>query len=112
DLLPALALGAEPPRGRILDRPPLRVHLLDRSVLQRVFGVLGSAEAVVEMAASVASLVAPGWGPGPPFPPGTPLLAASGAAFTAVVLGQFANAFACRRNTGGPGRSAGPATGC
>jgi magnesium-transporting ATPase (P-type) len=112
DLLPALALGAEPPRGRILDRPPLRVHLLDRSVLQRVFGVLGSAEAVVEMAASVASLVAAGWRPGTPFPTGTPLLAASGAAFTAVVLGQFANAFACRRNTGGPGRSAGPATGC
>ena len=30
------------------------------------------------------------------FPSGAPLLAASGAAFTAVVAGQMANAFACR----------------
>lgn len=36
------------------------------------------------------------WRPGDAFPHGATLLAASGAAFTAVVLGQVANAFACR----------------
>src|SRR5262249_16233331 len=76
---------------------------LDRAVVRRVFGVLGPTEAVVEMAAFVASLVAVGWRPGDPFPTSTPLLGASGAAFTAVVLGQFANAFACRGEHRRPG---------
>jgi hypothetical protein len=40
--------------------------------------------------------VAAGWRPGQDFPEGDVLLAASGAAFTAVVLGQMANTFACR----------------
>jgi hypothetical protein len=61
-----------------------------------VFGVLGPVEAAVELAAFLAVLVASGWQPGDAFPSGATLLAASGAAFTAVVLGQVANAFACR----------------
>jgi calcium-translocating P-type ATPase len=96
DLLPALALGAEMPRPGVLDQPPQRGHLLDRPLLLRVFGALGPAEAVVEMAAFLAVFVASGWRPGDSFPTGSTLLAASGAAFTAVVVGQFANAFACR----------------
>ena len=96
DLLPALALGAEMPRPGVLDQPPQRGHLLDRRLLRRVFGALGPAEAAVEMAAFLAVFVAAGWRPGDSFPTGTTLLTASGAAFTAVVLGQFANAFACR----------------
>jgi hypothetical protein len=62
----------------------------------RVFGVLGPLEAAVELAGSLAAFVASGWRPGDAFPAGAILLAASGAAFTAVVLGQVANAFACR----------------
>ncbi|MFM8303774.1 MAG: HAD-IC family P-type ATPase [Actinomycetota bacterium] len=96
DLLPALALGAEPPAAGVLERPPPRRHLLDRPVLGRVFGVLGPVEAVMEMAAFFATFVAAGWLPGSPFPGGATALAASGAAFTAVVVGQMANAFACR----------------
>jgi magnesium-transporting ATPase (P-type) len=96
DVLPALALGAEPPSEHVLDRPPGRRHLLDRSILGRAFGVLGPVEALVELSAFVVTFVAVGWRPGEPFPEGETLLMASGAAFTAVVLAQSANAFACR----------------
>ncbi|TPV53610.1 cation-transporting P-type ATPase [Pseudarthrobacter phenanthrenivorans] len=95
DLLPALALGAEPPGKRVLARPPERRHLMDRQLMVRVFCVLGPVEAAIEMAAFSAVLFSGGWTrgelPGPEL-----LMAASGAAFTAVVLGQLANAFACR----------------
>ena len=96
DVLPALALGAEPPAAHVLDRPPTRRHLMDRSVFARAFGVLGPTEAFVELAAFVTVFLAAGWFPGESFPGGETLLTASGAAFTAVVFGQSANAFACR----------------
>ena len=70
DLLPALALGTEPPTPGVLDRPPERRHLLDRRLLVRVFGVLGPVEALFEMAAFVVALVAAGWRPGDAFPTG------------------------------------------
>jgi calcium-translocating P-type ATPase len=103
DLLPALALGAEAPREGVLRKPHQGQHLIDGSLLRRVFGVLGPAEAVVEMSAFVAVFLAAGWRPGTEFPTGHALLAASGAAFSAVVLGQMANAFACRSTTRWPG---------
>jgi calcium-translocating P-type ATPase len=96
DVFPALALGAEPPDKRTLDGPPIRGHLLDRDVMFRSFAVLGSVEAVVALLAFIASFAAQGWRPGDEFPGGAVLVAASGAAFTAIVLGQAANAFACR----------------
>ncbi|MFN8506497.1 MAG: cation-transporting P-type ATPase [Dehalococcoidia bacterium] len=103
DLTPALALGAERPTERSVRRPLAGRHLIDRKVLTRVFGVLGPVEAVMEMAAFVAVMLAAGWRPGEGFPGGHVLLQASGAAFTAVVLGQLANAFACRSTTVWPG---------
>jgi magnesium-transporting ATPase (P-type) len=103
DLLPALAIGAEAPGAHVLDRPPTTRHLIDAALLRRVFGVLGPAEAIVEMAAFVTALAVAGWRPGDTFPEGHALLAASGAAFAAVVLGQAANAFACRSSTRLPG---------
>ncbi|WP_322860635.1 cation-transporting P-type ATPase [Mycobacterium europaeum] len=99
DVLPALALGAEPAGAHVLDRPPTRRHLLDRTLFGRAFGVLGPAEAAAELVAFVVAMLALGWRPGAPFPHGSALLAASGAAFTAVVFGQVANAFACRSTT-------------
>jgi calcium-translocating P-type ATPase len=95
DLLPALALGAEPPNERIMEGPARQDRLIDRLVLRRVFGVLGPAEAGVEMLAFTSVLLAGGWAWGAE--PSDALLAtASGTAFAAVVLGQMANAFACR----------------
>jgi magnesium-transporting ATPase (P-type) len=99
DLLPALALGAEPANPEVMHRPPERRHLIDGTLIRRVFGVLGPTEAIVEMAAfSVALAVASGW-PVAPAPEGRALLAASGAAFAAVIFGQMATAFACRSAT-------------
>jgi calcium-translocating P-type ATPase len=102
DLLPALALGSELPGPGVLQQPPEQRHLIDRPLLFRVFGVLGPIEAVAEMTAFVVALLASGWRPGHAFPTGHALMAASGAAFAAVVLGQVANAFACRSATRSP----------
>jgi calcium-translocating P-type ATPase len=98
DLLPALALGAEPSSPRVLDGPPPRRRLVDAVLLRRVFGVLGPVEAAVAMTAFLAVLGSAGWTYGEPVS-GTTLASASGAAFTAVVLGQFATAVACRSTT-------------
>jgi calcium-translocating P-type ATPase len=108
DVWSAVALGAERPSPRVLDRPPrgrgrrgvgVPGHLLDRAVLRRVFGVLGPVEAAGAMLVFLVAMAAAGWSPGAPYPTGPALLAASGAAFLAVVVGQFANAFACRSTT-------------
>ena len=98
DLLPALALGAEPANPRTLAGPIRTDRLVDGPLLRRVFGVLGPTEALVEMAAFTAVLLAGGWAWG--VEPEDALFAtASGAAFSAVVLGQLANAYACRSET-------------
>ncbi|NHU44146.1 cation-transporting P-type ATPase [Rhodococcus sp. A14] len=102
DLLPALALGGEAPSKGVLERPPERRHLVDTSLFTRVFGVLGPTEALVEMTAFLVALMVAGWRPGGEFPTGSALLAASGAAFTAVVLGQIGTAFACRSTSRPP----------
>jgi hypothetical protein len=51
------------------------------------------------MAAFFAAYLASGWRPGEAFAEGDALLAASGATFAAIVVGQMANAFACRSAT-------------
>ena len=103
DLLPALALGAEPPNPRTMAGRLRAGRLIDRRLLGRVFGVLGPAEAAVEMAAFGVVLLAGGWVWGAQ-PPAALLAAASGTAFTAVVLGQMATAFACRSQSRWVGR--------
>ena len=104
DILPAVALGAEPSSRTVLAQPPIGRHLIDRALLVRALLVLGLTESVVEMLAFLAALSAAGWTAGAPFPSGRPLLVASGAAFTSVVAGQMANAFACRSATVSPRR--------
>jgi magnesium-transporting ATPase (P-type) len=95
DMLPALALGAEPPGRTVLHGPARTGGLVDRRLLGRAFGVLGPAEAALALAAFLAVLHAGGWSWAQPVPPAL-LATASGTAFSAVVLGQLANAFACR----------------
>jgi magnesium-transporting ATPase (P-type) len=104
DILPAVALGMEPSSPRALGHPPQGRRLVDARLLFRAFCVLGAVESVVEMAAFLVALVAAGWRPGHTFPAGAVFFAASGAAFTAVVLGQMANAFVCRSATLWPGK--------
>ena len=103
DTLSAVALGAEPPAGHLLEGPPVSGRLLNGTVLRRAFGLLGPTEAVLSMTAFVLSLVAVGWRPGDSFPHGRDLAAASGAAFMTVVLAQVANVFACRSSSRWPG---------
>ncbi|HEX6335330.1 MAG TPA: cation-transporting P-type ATPase [Jiangellaceae bacterium] len=103
DTLSAVALGAEPPGRHNLERPPVRGRLLNRTVAGRAFGVLGPTVAAFTIAAFLASFAVAGWRPGDPFPEGDTALAASGAAFMAVVIAQTANAFACRSSTVTPG---------
>ena len=95
DMLPALALGAEPPSRTVLRGPARTGGLIDRRLLGRAFGVLGPVEAAVELGAFLTVLHLGGWSWGGSASPGL-LAAASGTAFTTVVLGQLANAFACR----------------
>ncbi|MGY1669820.1 cation-translocating P-type ATPase [Geodermatophilus sp. SYSU D00710] len=95
---PALALGAEPASARVLDGPPPRRRLVDTAVVRRAFGVLGPVEAAVSMLAFLVVLTGAGWSFGEDVPAGV-LASASGAAFAAVVLGQAANAWACRSAT-------------
>ncbi len=103
DTVSAVALGAEPPAPHLLEGPPVRGALLNRTVARRAFGLLGPIEAAGALVAFVVGLLAAGWRPGDVFPTGTAEAAASGAAFMAVVLGQSANAFACRSSTRWPG---------
>jgi magnesium-transporting ATPase (P-type) len=103
DTMSAVALGAEPPARHLLDRPPVTGRLMNRTVLRRAFGLLGPLVATFAMGAFVVSLLAVGWVPGGAFPEGRDLMAASGAAFMAVVVAQTANAFACRSATRWPG---------
>jgi magnesium-transporting ATPase (P-type) len=102
DQLPALALGIEKPSEGVLRQPPERRHLLDRALLTRVFGVLGPVEAGVELLAFLGVLVAAGWWLGASATTAA-VAAASGAAFSAVIVGQMANAFACRSASRWPG---------
>jgi len=95
DLLPALALGAERPNPKTMVGPMRAGSLMNASVLRRAFGVLGPAEAATSMLGFVVVLERGGWSFGDT--PDPHLLAlASGTAFAAIVLGQLANAFACR----------------
>jgi magnesium-transporting ATPase (P-type) len=98
DLLPALALGAEPPNPRTLTGRARTGQLIDRRLVARVFGVLGPAEVLASLGAFTAVLLAGGWRWGSA-PSGTLLAIASGTAFASIVLGQLANAYACRSET-------------
>jgi magnesium-transporting ATPase (P-type) len=103
DTLSAVALGAEPPSPHLLDGPPVQGKLMNRTVLRRAFGILGPTIAVVSMTAFVVSLLAQGWHPFDEVPDDM-VVVASGATFMAIVLGQAANAFACRSATRRPGQ--------
>jgi magnesium-transporting ATPase (P-type) len=104
DLLPAVALGAEFPRSQLLRPRNPKSHLLASGVLFRAFGLFGPLESIIAMAAFLMTYVAAGWRFGASFPSGSVFLAASGAAFTAIVLGQMGTALACRSTTRSVGR--------
>jgi magnesium-transporting ATPase (P-type) len=98
DMLPALALGVEPPSPRLMRGRDRSHPLITRSLLTRAFGVLGPVEAVVSLTGFTAVLLAGGWQWGEQPPPSL-LAIASGTAFATIASAQIANAFACRSET-------------
>jgi magnesium-transporting ATPase (P-type) len=102
DMLPALALGAEPPSTQVMKRPPRarNQRLLDAGLLARAYGFLGMLEAAAAMAAFFFVLVSAGWSYGQRISVGDRLfpayLQATTACLSAIVAMQFVNVFLCR----------------
>lgn len=99
DLLPALALGAEPPAPETMLRPPRRrgERLIDRALLLRAYLWLGAWETLAAAAAYTSVLSSGGWSFGVPLAADDPLYrAATTATLVGIVLAQMANLLACR----------------
>ena len=99
DLLPALALAAEPAEPGVMDRPPRSAtdRLLGPGRLMRAYGFLGVIEAALAMGAFFWTYWLAGWRPGLPMD-GTGELyrRATTMTFAAIVAAQVGNVFACR----------------
>jgi magnesium-transporting ATPase (P-type) len=99
DLLPALALGAEPPEGDLMARPPRpqSARLVDGPLLARSYGWIGVWEAVLCLAGYFAVYLSSGWRPGQPMADTGPVyLAATTMSLAGIVACQIANVFVCR----------------
>jgi calcium-translocating P-type ATPase len=99
DVLPALALGAEPPAPDTMRRPPRPrdERLLTWGLLARAYLWLGPMEAAAAMAAFFYVLARGGWNWGEPLAPTAPLyLQATSACLAAIVVMQVVNLFLCR----------------
>ncbi|TAL07174.1 MAG: cation-transporting P-type ATPase [Porticoccaceae bacterium] len=99
DLLPALALGAEPPAADAMRQPPRprRERLVNLPLMLRAYGFLGLLEAAAAMAAFFFVLGSGGWRYGAVLDWHGPLyLQATTACLAAIVLMQVANLFVCR----------------
>jgi magnesium-transporting ATPase (P-type) len=98
DMLPALALGSEPPSRRVMQGRVRARALVDRVLLARAFGILGATEAAASLTAFALVLLDGGWSWGE-VPSATLLASASGTAFAVIAVAQMANALACRSAT-------------
>ncbi len=99
DMLPALALGAEPPDPGLMRQPPRPAHerLLSWPLLARAYLWLGMLQAGVALAAFFLVLHLAGWQYGEVLGSADPLyLQATTACLAAIVVSQMVNAFLCR----------------
>jgi Ca2+-transporting ATPase len=100
DIVPALALGSEPPEPGGMDRPPrdLRSHVIDLPLLLRAYVWLGPLQSLAAMAAFYYQYWTHGyWGQFINLPSSGPLYrSATAMALAAVVTTQIGNLFAQR----------------
>ena len=96
DLLPTLALGAEPPTPGHLDRPPIRRHLIDHTVVRRALAGSDPPKPSSRWPPSSSRCPPPAGVPAPPSRPAPPLQPHPAQQLTAIVLGQMCVALACR----------------
>ena len=99
DMLPALALGAEPPDPGVMQQPPRKPNerLLSWPLLARAYLWLGMLEAAVALAAFFFVLHLGDWHYGDMLGKLDPLyLQATTACLAAIVLAQMVNVFVCR----------------
>jgi P-type Ca2+ transporter type 2C len=99
DLLPALALGAEPAEPGLMDRPPRHRDepLLGGRRLLHAYAFLGTIEAALALGAFFWTYWLAGWRPGVPMPASGDLyVRATTMTFAAIVAAQIGNVFACR----------------
>ena len=103
DIVPALALGAEPPEAGVMDRPPrnLNEHVITRSLLLRSYAWLGPIQSAAAMAAFYYMYWTNGfWGQWIDLPgEGSLYRAATAMALGAVVTTQIGNLLTQRTET-------------
>ena len=103
DIVPALALGAEPPEPGTMDRPPRKLsdHLISRQLLVRAYLVLGPMQALASMSAFYLYYWTNGYaGQWLNLPAEGPIYrSATAMALAAVVFTQIGNLFTMRSTT-------------
>jgi calcium-translocating P-type ATPase len=102
DTLPALALGAEKPDQRMMQRPPhsRNERLLNRSLLLRAYLFLGIIEATAAMAAFFYVLSGGGWQYGDALGRHDPLyMQGTTACLSTIIVMQVVNVFCCRSDS-------------
>ncbi len=100
DIVPALALGAEPPEPGMMTRPPrsLKQHVIDSAMLRRAYLILGAVQSLMTMLAFYFFYWTNGYmGQWIDLPgEGDLYKSATGVALAAVVMTQIGNLFAQR----------------
>jgi magnesium-transporting ATPase (P-type) len=99
DMLPALALGAEPPNPQTMRQPPRprAERLLNFALIARAYLWLGPIQAVAALAAFFFVLKGGDWTRAQALAPdAAPYLRATTACLTAIVVMQVVNVFLCR----------------